>query len=85
VYATSVERHEEGANDLEKSFNSMASSLQIIGTSVLIGIGCIGTGMGVGAIIGSAKITIPINGSKEQFNRNKSVLKDYSVKSIVEN
>ena len=85
VYATSVERHEEGANDLEKSFNSMASSLQTIGTSVLIGIGCIGTGMGVGAIIGSAKITIPINGSKEQFNRNKSVLKDYSVKSIVEN
>lgn len=45
----------------------------------LIGIACIGTGIGVGAAVGSVKITIPVNGSQEQFNRNKLLLKKYSV------
>jgi hypothetical protein len=82
LYALSVEKHEEGANNLEKSFNSAASSMAIAGTAILIGIGCIGTGIGVGAIIGSAKITIPIKGSQEQFNLNKPMLYDYSAKNI---
>lgn len=80
LYASTVEKHEEGANDLEKSFNSTTSAMQTTGTSILIGIGCIGTGIGVGALIGSAKITIPINGSQEQFNQNRPMLTEYSVK-----
>jgi F0F1-type ATP synthase membrane subunit c/vacuolar-type H+-ATPase subunit K len=83
LYASTVEKHEEGANNFEKSINSTASTMQIVGSSILIGIGCIGTGIGVGAIIGSAKIAIPINGSQAQFTQNKSMLKDYSVKSVM--
>ena len=84
LYASTVEKHEEGANNIEKSFNSAARTMQIAGTSILIGIGCIGTGIGVGAVIGSAKITIPINGSQEQFNLNRSNLNDRTAKSISE-
>ena len=47
----------------------------------LIGVGCIGTGIGIGAVIGSKKITIPINGSQAQFEQNKSRLAGYSVKN----
>jgi hypothetical protein len=82
LYASSVKKSNAGANDLEKSFNSTLSSTAIAVTSVLIGIGCIGTGIGVGAIIGSVKVSIPIHGSQEQFNLNKSMLNDYSAKSI---
>jgi len=46
----------------------------------LIGIAFIGTGIGIGAAVGSAKISIPIEGSQEKFNENKSMLNDYSIK-----
>jgi hypothetical protein len=82
LYASSVKKSDAGANDLEKSFNSTASSLAIAGTSILIGIGCIGTGIGIGALIGSAKITIPINGSRKQFDQNRSLLEGYSTKKL---
>ena len=84
LYAASVKKSDAGANDLEKSFNSAASSMAIAGTSILIGIGCIGTGIGVGALIGSAKITIPINGSRKQFDQNRSILDGYSAKKLRE-
>ena len=37
-------------------------------------------GAGIGAIIGSVKVKIPINGSKDHFNRNKRKLENYSIK-----
>jgi hypothetical protein len=82
LYASSVKKSDAGGNDFEKSLNSTLSSAAIAVTSVLIGIGCIGTGIGVGAIIGSVKVSIPIHGSQEQFNLNKSMLNDYSAKTI---
>lgn len=83
LYASTAKKNDEGANEIERTFNSGASSVQIAVTSVLIGIGCIGTGIGVGAIIGSAKITIPIQGIQEQFIQNKSMLNDYSAKNNI--
>jgi len=82
LYASTAEKHDEGANTLEKSFNSATSSAQTVASAIMIGIGCIGTGIGVGAIIGSVKITIPIKGSLQQFDQNKTILNDYSVKYI---
>jgi hypothetical protein len=36
-------------------------------------------GAGIGALIGSAKIVIPINGSNKTFNQNKNNLREYSI------
>jgi hypothetical protein len=47
----------------------------------LIGVACIGIGAGIGAAIGSAKITIPINGSREHYDQNRTALEKYSIKS----
>lgn len=38
-------------------------------------------GAGIGAIIGSIKIKIPINGSSEKYRKNKISLRGYSVKN----
>ena len=38
-------------------------------------------GAGIGAIIGSVKIKIPINGSPEKYRKNKNNLRNYSVKN----
>ena len=43
-------------------------------------IGLLGIGIGVGSAVGSVKITIPIYGSREKFDLNKNMLKEYSVK-----
>ncbi|MCX6269531.1 MAG: hypothetical protein NTW16_19620 [Bacteroidetes bacterium] len=45
----------------------------------MIEIACIGTGIGIGAAVGAAKITIPINGSRQKFDQNKPLLNDYSL------
>ena len=82
VVASTSEKHDEGANNFEKSLNSAANSAATVGSAILIGIGCIGTGIGIGAIIGSAKITISISGSQQLFDQNKMRLNDYSVKYI---
>ncbi len=37
-------------------------------------------GAGLGALFGSIQIKIPINGSKENFNNNKSRLKKYTIR-----
>jgi hypothetical protein len=51
-----------------------------IGAS-MIGVSCIGIGAAIGAAIGSAKITIPINGSREVYDQNRSALEKLSIKS----
>ncbi len=60
------------ANSVERSSRVFAICASLIG--------CIGTGIGIGAAVGSAKITIPINGNQAQFEQNKSRLTGYSVK-----
>jgi hypothetical protein len=37
-------------------------------------------GAGIGALIGSIKIKIPINGSINSYNRNKNKLGEYPIK-----
>ncbi|MCX6234473.1 MAG: hypothetical protein NT175_07065 [Bacteroidetes bacterium] len=37
-------------------------------------------GAGIGALIGSIKVKIPINGSFDDYNRNKDKLRKYSIK-----
>jgi uncharacterized protein (TIGR02145 family) len=49
--------------------------LVIIGSAVIVG-----AGTGIGAAIGNAKITIPINGSRKQYDHYKDQLNMYSVK-----
>lgn len=51
------------------------------GMATLIGVACIGTGIGIGASVGGAKITIAINGSRDQYDLNKALLKEYTRKS----
>ncbi|TRZ75218.1 MAG: hypothetical protein D4R97_02905 [Bacteroidetes bacterium] len=43
-------------------------------------IGILGAGIGIGGAIGSATIKIPIKGSQKLFDKNKSLLNDYSIK-----
>jgi len=38
------------------------------------------SGAGIGALIGSIKVKIPINGSSNSYNRNKNKLRKYSIK-----
>jgi len=33
----------------------------------------------IGAVFGSVKVTIPINGSMDRYNRNKNTLREYSI------
>jgi hypothetical protein len=48
--------------------------------ALLYGIPLAVGGTGVGELIGSIKIKIPINGSMDKFNRNKSRLKKYTIR-----
>ena len=47
--------------------------------ATMVGIGFIGTGIGIGAAVASAKITVPIYGKQSEFNRVKSQLNDYAL------
>jgi hypothetical protein len=47
--------------------------------AVSVGLACMGTGAGIGAAVGSVKITIPINGSQEKFRQNKTLLESHSI------
>ncbi len=61
--------------------NAFAKNPRMFAISAgIIGVAFIGAGAGIGAAIGSAKITIPINRSTEQFARNRSALDKYSIK-----
>jgi hypothetical protein len=70
----------EGANDLEEGLNYIfVQTPQFI--AVIAGsIGIIGTGIGIGAAVGSASVKIPIKGSQKVFDRNKNTLNDYAIK-----
>lgn len=46
---------------------------------VILGVPSAIAGAGVGAIIGSSKITIPINGNTNNFNQNKNKLREYAI------
>jgi hypothetical protein len=48
--------------------------------ALIYGISCMVGGAGIGAAIGSLKIKIPINGSMDTFNKEKSRLRKYSIK-----
>jgi hypothetical protein len=47
--------------------------------AVMLGVPLSIFGAGIGALIGSAKIVIPINGNAKTFNQNKSQLREYSI------
>jgi hypothetical protein len=49
--------------------------------AIIAGVPLAVCGAGIGAIIGSVKIKIPINGSSEKYRKNKSSLRRYSVKN----
>ena len=55
------------------SFSAKEKAL-LYGFSMAVG------GTGLGELIGSIKIKIPINGSMDKFNRNKSRLKKYTIR-----
>ena len=57
-------------------FRSTAEEKAVIGGVYLAVFGA-----GVGALIGSIKIKIPINGSSEKYRKNKTDLRRYSVKN----
>jgi len=69
---------------LVRNMNPNQGKWQHIGDNVFLNVFIplliTGIGIGVGAAIGSDKIAIPINGSQEQFNQNKSMLNNYSIK-----
>ena len=46
---------------------------------VIIGVPSALAGAGLGAILGSSKITIPINGKTNSFNQNKNKLREYAI------
>ena len=48
--------------------------------ALLFGLGMAAGGAGIGALEGLVKIKIPINGSMENFKRNKSKLKKYAIR-----
>ncbi len=50
------------------------------GKAIIVGLPFAVAGAGIGSLVGSAKITIPINGSIMKYNRNKNKLKRYSAK-----
>ena len=80
IFASTWKTPEESNDLVVKLINTTTTPARVIGNSILVGIGCVGVGIGVGAVIGSAKIAIPIHGSQEQFDRNRSLLRNYSVK-----
>lgn len=55
-------------------------SLDAKGNAVLAGIPLAICGAGVGALIGSVKLEIPINGSIDSYNRNKNKLRGHSIR-----
>jgi hypothetical protein len=79
IYYSSWQKPKED-NSLESFAAATTSSALFAVNASLIGVLCLGTGIGIGAIIGSAKINIPINGSQDQFDENKSALNVYSIK-----
>jgi len=50
------------------------------GGNMLFAAWCTGLGTIIGAVVGSVKIRIPIDGSQEKFDLNKSRLNEYSIK-----
>jgi hypothetical protein len=57
---------------------SIANKDELAGAMLLFGSPFIALGTGIGALIGSFRIHIPINGSFETFKQNESRLKRYS-------
>ena len=48
--------------------------------ALMMGVPLAVCGAGIGALIGSVKVVIPINGSISNYNRNKNKLRKYSIK-----
>jgi hypothetical protein len=80
-YSSWKNQQEEDINNLGDAINySMTKSPGAFAAmATMVGIGCIGTGIGIGAAVASAKITVPIYGKQSEFNRNKSQLNDYAL------
>lgn len=68
----------QGDNAIEGAVNTFGHRIGFGVNASLIGIACIGTGIAVGAAVGSAKITIPIGGNPDQFNQSRSTLNNYA-------
>jgi hypothetical protein len=69
---------DHGSNPVEGMLNVGGHAAQFGVNAALIGVACLGAGMGIGAAVGSARIAIPINGSKKQFKDSRATLNDYS-------
>jgi hypothetical protein len=80
-YSSWKNKQEEEINNLGDAINySMTQSPGAFAAmATMVGIGCIGTGIGIGAAVASAKITIPIYGKQAEFDRNKAQLNDYAL------
>jgi hypothetical protein len=65
------------SNSFSDDMNDHVGRPMVIAGSVII----IAAGAGIGATIAGAKITIPIDGSQEEFENNKDRLFNHSIKS----
>jgi hypothetical protein len=70
----------EGSNSLEKDLNYMFVQAPQFIAVIASTLGLLGTGIGIGAAVGSASIKIPIKGSQKLFDKNKYRLNDYAMK-----
>jgi len=68
------EDNTQSSNTWDTSTDSHAS--EFIGIPILIG----SLGAAAGAIIGSLKVTIPINGDKDEFEKQRKRLERYTLK-----
>jgi hypothetical protein len=71
----SSDSYDNGYNTPHDVFVETPKKIALVAGSV----GILGVGIGLGAAIGGAKISIPINGNQKQFEKHKSMLHDYSI------
>jgi hypothetical protein len=72
----SSDSYDDGYNTPHDVFVETPKKIALVAGSV----GILGVGIGLGAAIGGAKISIPVNGNQKQFEKQKSILNDYSIK-----
>ena len=69
------------AGGLTAAIIAASTSTNAAGAIVMLGAWTAGLGAAVGAVIGSVKISIPINGSQAMFDKNRKKLRTYAIKS----
>lgn len=65
-----------GDDDPEEVYFASTAEQKAVGNAVVMSI----LGVGIGAIVGSIKVKIPIKGNMEDFNRSKNKLKKYTIR-----